>query len=73
MKVIIHGSKLVGRITLDRDITSSSDNLYTNPLNAVATGRDNYCALSMSALLAQGEIPAAHKRIADNYMIIKKI
>jgi len=36
-------------------------------------GYDNFTGLSLSSLLAQGEIPPSHKRVADNYMVIKKI
>ena len=27
----------------------------------------------MSAMLARGEVPDSHRRVADNYMVIKKI
>ena len=60
---------------LDKDNVSSNGNIYTSSgcLNVLPGEGDSYCSLSMSALLASGEVPPSHKRIADNYMIIKKI
>lgn len=34
---------------------------------------DTFTSLSTSALLAKNSVPYSHKRIADNYVIIKKI
>lgn len=34
---------------------------------------DKYCALSTSAMLARGAVPGSHRRVADNYMLIKRI
>lgn len=34
---------------------------------------DKFSSLSTSAMLARGEVPPSHRRVADNYMIIKKI
>lgn len=34
---------------------------------------DTFTSLSTSALLAKNAIPYSHKRVADNYMIIKRI
>lgn len=60
---------------LDNGSSLSSGNYFTNPsaISCLTDTNDVYCTLSMSYLLAQGEIPPAHKRVADNYMIIKKI
>ncbi len=59
---------------MDNTSYTSSDNLHTQSSSvSLLDDYDNYCALSMSSLLAQGEIPSAHRRIADNYMLIKKI
>lgn len=33
----------------------------------------HYETLSMSSLIARGEVPAKHKLLANNYMVIKKI
>ena len=60
---------------MDNGSSLSHGKFFTNPnvMNSLTDKNDVYCTLSMSYLLAQGEIPVAHKRIADNYMIIKKI
>ena len=34
---------------------------------------DTFTSLSTSALLAKNSVPYSHKRVADNYMIIKRI
>ena len=34
---------------------------------------DTFTSRSIAALLAKNSVPASHKRIADNYLIIKKI
>lgn len=47
------------------------------PQNAQATTladeNETLYSLSMSALLAKNAVPASHKRIADNYIVIKRI
>lgn len=51
------------------------NNLFSQPatFTAFLEQNDNFSSLSMSSLLAKGNIPFSHRRIADNYMIIKKI
>lgn len=45
-----------------------------NPVqSAFSTEEDAFTALSTSALLAKSSVPYSHRRIADNYVIIKKI
>lgn len=39
----------------------------------LSTEDDLFTALSTSALLAKSAVPYSHKRIADNYVIIKRI
>ena len=34
---------------------------------------DTFTALSTSALLAKSSVPSSHRRIADNYVIIKRV
>ncbi len=55
--------------------TYSGNNLFTQTtgLSALSTEDDKFSSLSTSALLAKSEVPPSHRRIADNYMIIKKI
>ena len=55
--------------------TYSENNLVTQTtgLSALSTEKDKFSSLSTSAMLARSEVPASHRRVADNYMIIKKI
>jgi hypothetical protein len=40
-------------------------------LSSLSSENDKFSLLSTSQLLAKGEIPASHRRVADNFMIIK--
>jgi len=55
--------------------TYSDNNLVTQTtgLSALSTEKGKFSSLSTSAMLARSEVPASHRRVADNYMIIKKI
>ena len=41
--------------------------------SAFSDENDKFTSLSTSALLAKNAVPQSHKRVADNYMIIKRI
>ena len=41
--------------------------------SAFSSEEDAFTALSTSALLAKSSVPYSHRRIADNYVIIKRI
>lgn len=41
--------------------------------SAFSSEEDAFTALSTSALLAKSSVPLSHRRIADNYVIIKRI
>ena len=41
--------------------------------SAFSNENDTFTSLSTSALLAKNSVPPSHRRVADNYMIIKKI
>jgi len=41
--------------------------------NNYTTTEDSFAALSASALLAKSGVPYSHRRIADNYVVIKRI
>ena len=47
--------------------------LESTNLSSLSCDDDKFSSLSMSAMLARGEVPEIHRRTADNYMIIKKI
>ncbi len=62
----------------DRTISESyskTDGIYTESigLSALSDDSDKFSSLSTSALLARGGVPPSHRRVSDNYMIIKKI
>ena len=42
-------------------------------LSSLAGDEDKFSSLSTSAMLARGDVPLSHRRVADNYMVIKKI
>lgn len=45
-----------------------------NPVQSAFSSEDDaFTALSTSALLAKSSVPYSHRRIADNYVIIKRI
>ena len=45
-----------------------------NPIQSTLSREDDaFTALSTSALLAKSSVPYSHRRVADNYVIIKKI
>ncbi|MBR1425427.1 hypothetical protein IJ579_07695 [bacterium] len=48
----------------DFDLTSKS---------AFSNENDCFTSLSFAALVAKNNVPLSHKKIADNYMIIKKV
>ena len=48
----------------DFDLTSMS---------AFSSDNDSFTSRSFAALLAKNTVPSSHKKIADNYLIIKKI
>lgn len=57
-----------------------SGNILENNLNfdlteksAFSNESQSFTTRSISALVAQNNVPLSHKRIADNYMIIKKV
>ena len=45
-----------------------------NPMqSSLSTEDDSFMSLSTSALLARSTVPYSHRRIADNYVIIKRV
>lgn len=45
-----------------------------NPVQStLSSSDDSFIALSTSALLAKSAVPYSHRRIADNYVIIKRV
>ena len=44
-----------------------------NPQSVLSSEEDVFTALSTSALLAKSAVPYSHRRVADNYVIIKRV
>ena len=60
--------------TLTNTIENSNKFLLESTnLSSLSTDDDKFSSLSTSAMLARGEVPESHKRIADNYMVIQKV
>ena len=47
--------------------------LESTSLSALAGNDDKFSSLSTAAMLAKGFVPDSHRRVADNYMVIKKV
>lgn len=65
----------MGDLKINTNDTKTTDSIYVQAmgLSSLSTEDDKFSLLSTSQLLAKGEIPPSHRRIADNFMIIKKI
>ncbi len=60
--------------TLTNTIEKSNKFLFESTnLSSLSTDDDKFSSLSTSAMLAKGDVPESHKRIADNYMVIQKV
>jgi hypothetical protein len=57
---------------LDETIETKS-NFDITSKSVFSSEDDTFTSRSIAALLAKNSVPASHKRIADNYLIIKKI
>lgn len=53
--------------------TKTKGSLYTSDLSSLSFENDKFNALSTSAMLAKGSVPESHRKVADSYMIIKRI
>lgn len=70
--------RLYGDGAINTTLTNTIENnnrflLESTNLSSLSSDDDKFSALSTSAMLARGEVPESHKRIADNYMIIQKV
>lgn len=54
-------------------MTESKSNFDLTSKSAFSSENDTFTSRSFAALLAKNNVPASHKRIADNYLIIKKV
>lgn len=67
LSIYIFGGRMLEQLHNNQsgfDLTSKS---------AFSNENDTFTSRSFAALLAKNNVPASHKRIADNYLIIKKV
>ncbi|MBQ3641373.1 hypothetical protein II906_05565 [bacterium] len=64
---------IYGDGTINNTITNNNVFLESTNLSSLSNEADKFSSLSTSAMLAKGEIPSSHRRVADNYMVIKKV
>lgn len=55
------------------NMIENKSNFDLTSKSAFSSENDTFTSRSIAALLAKNSVPASHKRIADNYLIIKKI
>ncbi len=56
-----------------KDMIENKSNFDLSTKSAFSSENDTFTSRSFAALLAKNGVPASHKRIADNYLIIKKV
>ncbi len=54
-------------------LTESKSNFDLTSKSAFSNDNDTFTSKSIAALLAKNNVPHSHKRIADNYLIVKRI
>ena len=55
------------------EMVENKSNFDLTSKSAFSSEDDTFTSRSIAALLAKNNVPLSHKRIADNYLIIKKI
>jgi len=55
------------------EMTETKSNFDLTSKSAFSNDNDTFTSKSIAALLAKNNVPHSHKRIADNYLIVKKI
>lgn len=55
------------------EIIENRSNFDLTSKSTLSGSDDTFTSRSFAALLAKNHVPASHKRIADNYLIIKKV
>ena len=67
--------RLYGDGEINGSVLNRNNKLFleSTNLSSLSCDDDKFSSLSMSAMLARGEVPDSHRRTADNYMVIKKI
>ncbi len=55
------------------DMTEYKSSFDLTSKSTFSSENDTFTSRSFAALLAKNNVPASHKRIADNYLIVKKV
>lgn len=55
------------------EMVENKSNFDLTSKSAFSSESDTFTSRSIAALLAKNNVPSSHKRIADNYLIIKKV
>lgn len=55
------------------EMVENKSNFDLTSKSAFSSENDTFTSRSFAALLAKNNVPSSHKRIADNYLIIKKV
>lgn len=73
--IILSSSILYGDGKINNAVLGKKSKVFleSTNLSSLAGNDDKFSSLSTSAMLARGNVPASHRRVADNYMVIKKI
>ena len=56
-----------------KDMIDNKSNFDLSTKSTFSSENDTFTSRSFAALLAKNGVPSSHKRIADNYLIIKKV
>lgn len=70
---VYHIITLWGLIMVDKTASEKKTIFPTIMQSSFSSQDDTFTSLSTSALLAKNSVPYSHKRVADNYVIIKRI
>lgn len=73
--IIVPGQYIYGDGTINNATLNRKNKVFleSTNLSSLAGNDDKFSSLSTSAMLARGNVPDSHRRVADNYMVIKKI
>ena len=69
--LIYHHHIFGGRML--NEMVENKSNFDLTSKSAFSSESDTFTSRSIAALLAKNNVPSSHKRIADNYLIIKKV
>lgn len=70
--LLIYHQHVFGGRMLEHMVENKSD-FDVTAKSAFSSESDSFTSRSFAALLAKNNVPGSHKRIADNYLIIKKV